>query len=235
MDTNIVMMALTAILFGLVMGIILGSVGVRRDKRRGGHAYSNETKVAVESVLDGDFRKKIQDVSRLKIEKEIDRDTEKLGEQLDGVSKNIDEYLKTAVEKQMSTAIGVLQKDIATLHDRIALEIKKTSSESDERSKVIIDEITKHVKDSQQSADLSLQKSAASVEEETKQLIAHTKAQLDAHKIRMTEAFTENMSAVVSHYVRQALGNTLTIDSQMDAILANLNENKAAIVKDITR
>lgn len=234
MDTNVIMIAVTATIFGLVIGAVLGGI-VGRDKRRGGHAYGNETKVALEGVLDGDFRKKIQDVSRLKIEKEIDRDTEKLGEQLDGVSKNIDDYLKTAVEKQMSTGIGVLQKDIAALHDRIALEIKKTSSESDERSKAMIDEITKHMKDSQQSADLSLQKSVESVEEETKQLIVRTKAELDAHKIRITEALTENMATVVSYYVKQTLGSTLTIDSQMDAILANLNENKAAIVKDIAR
>jgi translation initiation factor 6 (eIF-6) len=43
------------------------------------------------------------------------------------------------------------------------------------------------------------------------------------------------MADVVNHYVLAAIGNQISLDDQLEYILGELEENKKAIIEDITR
>ncbi len=53
-------------------------------------------------------------------------------------------------------------------------------------------------------------------------------------KARMTKHFEENMADIVNHYVLAAVGDQIDLNNQLEFILSNLEENKEAIIKDIS-
>jgi hypothetical protein len=42
------------------------------------------------------------------------------------------------------------------------------------------------------------------------------------------------MADIVNHYVLQAIGDQIDLNDQLDFILGNLEENKQALIQDIT-
>jgi vacuolar-type H+-ATPase subunit H len=122
-------------------------------------------------------------------------------------------------------------------------DMRLTTSEINEFMK---QEITKTLKDAfgkyessisdaKDQALESMQKTQSAVEEQRELMTQQLAKEIDAEKQRILGSFHENMADVVNHYVLAAIGNQISLDDQLEYILSELEQNKTAIVEDITR
>jgi hypothetical protein len=90
------------------------------------------------------------------------------------------------------------------------------------------------ITDAKQLAIDSINKTQEAIEEQRKSMSEQLAKELAAEKVRLTRRFEENMADVVNHYVLSSIGDQIDLNDQLEYILANLEENKDAIIKDIT-
>lgn len=90
------------------------------------------------------------------------------------------------------------------------------------------------ITDAKQLAIESINKTQETLEQQRKAMSEQLAAELQSEKLRLTKRFEENMADIVNHYVLAAIGDQIDLNDQLEYILANLQENKAAIVKDIS-
>ena len=89
------------------------------------------------------------------------------------------------------------------------------------------------IMDAKQMAIDSIQKTNQAIDEERGALLQQIGQQLAQEKARQMNAFEENMTDVVNHYLMAAIGNQIDLSDQLEYILTNLETNKRAIVEDI--
>ena len=58
-------------------------------------------------------------------------------------------------------------------------------------------------------------------------------AQSDAQKTRLLARFETEMAGIVNHYIIRAIGNQIDLSDQLEFILTELENNKAAILEDV--
>ncbi len=80
----------------------------------------------------------------------------------------------------------------------------------------------------------SIQKTQKTIEEQREALTKQIEVQLSAEKSRQLARFEKHMADIVNHYVLQAIGDQIDLNDQLDFILGNLEENKQALIQDIT-
>lgn len=90
------------------------------------------------------------------------------------------------------------------------------------------------ITDAKQLAIDSINKTQVAIEEQRKAMSAQIAKELDDEKARLTKRFEENMADIINHYVLSAIGDQIDLNDQLEYILADLQENKEAIIKDIT-
>ena len=59
--------------------------------------------------------------------------------------------------------------------------------------------------------------------------------EVQAEKQRVMERFNNQMADVVNHYVLVAIGDQISLDDQLEYILAEMERNKTAIIEDINQ
>ena len=122
-------------------------------------------------------------------------------------------------------------------------DMRLTTSEINEFMK---QEITKTLKDAfekyessiSDAKDLaleSIQKTQSAVEEQRKLMGEQLQKEVTAEKTRILTRFSNNMADVVNHYVLAAVGDQISLDDQLEYILAELEQNKQAIIEDINQ
>lgn len=90
------------------------------------------------------------------------------------------------------------------------------------------------ITDAKELAVQSITKTQEAIEQQ-RQMIGQQMAQeMAAEKVRMIKRFEENMADIVNHYVLAAIGNQIDLNDQLEYILSELNQNKQAIIEDIT-
>lgn len=120
-------------------------------------------------------------------------------------------------------------------------DLRLTTSQLNEYMK---DEITRKLKeefakyeesimDAKQLAIDSIQKTNTAIDEQRQMLSEQLTTQLQAEKTRLIDNFEKNMADVVNHYVLAAIGNQIDLSDQLEYILTELEENKAAMLEDI--
>jgi DNA-nicking Smr family endonuclease len=100
------------------------------------------------------------------------------------------------------------------------------------------DEFAKYeesITDAKQLAIDSIAKTQSIIEQQRQILQQEIEQQAAVEKARMMEQFNKNMSEIVNHYVIAAIGKQLDLSDQLEYILADLEENKKAIMEDIRR
>jgi hypothetical protein len=90
------------------------------------------------------------------------------------------------------------------------------------------------INDAKQLAIDSIQKTQKTIEEQREALTKQIEVQLSAEKSRQLARFEKHMADIVNHYVLQAIGDQIDLNDQLDFILGNLEENKQALIQDIT-
>ncbi len=135
-------------------------------------------------------------------------------------------------EKIIGENAMFLQQDLrettSQLNDYMRSEITRT----------LQDEFKKYeqsITDAKQLALESIEKTRAVVEQQREVLLQQLAHQAEGEKTRIVARFEEEMARIVNHYVLRAIGNQIDLTDQLDYILAELENNKSAIIEDIKR
>lgn len=120
-------------------------------------------------------------------------------------------------------------------------DLRLTTSQLNEYMKTEItqklqEEFSKYeqsIMDAKQMAVESIQKTNVAIDEQRELLGSQLQKEIAAEKKQMVERFEQNMTDIVNHYVLAAIGDQIDLNDQLDYILADLEENKAALLEDI--
>jgi len=99
------------------------------------------------------------------------------------------------------------------------------------------EEFTKYeqsIADAKQMAVDSIQKTNEAVDEQRKMLSVQIQKEFTEEKTRLVHQFEVNMADIVNHYLLSAIGDQIDLSDQLEYILADLENNKQALLKDIT-
>jgi len=91
----------------------------------------------------------------------------------------------------------------------------------------------KAMKEAQELAIASLQKSANAVEEQRKLMIQTLEKDRADREALLIKTYEENMSKIVEHYILEALGDQFDLKAQLPFIITQMEANKAKIVEDM--
>ncbi len=133
-------------------------------------------------------------------------------------------------EKIIGENAMFLQQDLrlttSQINDYMKTEITKTLTEA-------FTKYEESINDAKQLALESIEKTQATVEQQRELMGQQLEHQMGAEKQRLTEQFSTNMAAIVNHYVLSAIGNQISLEDQLEFIMAELERNKQAIIDDI--
>jgi hypothetical protein len=135
-------------------------------------------------------------------------------------------------EKILGENAMFLQQDLrqttTQLNDYMRAEITRTLQEEFKKYE-------QSITDAKQIALDSIEKTVATIEQQRQFLEQQMKSETDAQKEHLVARFEKEMARIVNHYVLQAIGNQIDVSEQMDFILAEMQNNKQAIIEDIKR
>lgn len=89
--------------------------------------------------------------------------------------------------------------------------------------------------DAKQLALDSIEKTVTTIEQQRQLLETQMQTQAEAERNQIIARFEEQLGGIVNHYVMQAIGNQIDLSDQLEFIIAELENNKAAILEDIKR
>jgi len=107
----------------------------------------------------------------------------------------------------------------------------------DEIKQVLQGEFAKYEESITGAKDLaiaSMEKTQAAIEEQRSALEKQLLEQVAAEKERIMTRFERDMAEVINHYVLTAIGDEIDISDQLEYIVSYLNQNKQAIVEDLS-
>jgi hypothetical protein len=134
-------------------------------------------------------------------------------------------------EKIIGENAMFLQQDLrlttSQLNDYMKQEITRKLKEE-------FDKYEQSIMDAKQMAIDSIQKTNQAIDEERAALIEQIHKELAAERAHQVKRFEENMADVINHYLMAAIGDQIDLSDQLEYILANFEENKKAIIEDIT-
>lgn len=134
------------------------------------------------------------------------------------------------LEKAVSENAAFIQKDVR----RTAAELNGYMHQELQRS--LDEEFSEYQRAAAQINQLvgeSLKKVRSTIDEQHRQLNQQMLAELAAEKQRLIEQFQANMAEIASFYIKTAIADSLSVDDQLDYILAQLENNKQAIAEDL--
>jgi hypothetical protein len=122
-------------------------------------------------------------------------------------------------------------------------DLRLTTSELNEYMKTEItrklkEEFNKYeqsIADAKQLAIESIQKTNAAIDEQRSLLGEQVQKEIVAEKQQLVQRFEQNMTDIINHYVLAAIGNQIDLNDQLEFILADIEQNKQAIIDDITK
>lgn len=133
-------------------------------------------------------------------------------------------------EKIIGENAMFLQQDLrlttSQVNDYMKQEITKTLQEA-------FSKYQESINDAEQLALESIQKTQATVEKQREIMGQQLEKELESERARLTERFSSHMADIVNHYVLAAIGNQISLEDQLEFILAELERNKQAILEDI--
>ncbi len=134
-------------------------------------------------------------------------------------------------EKIIGENAMFLQQDLrlttSQLNEYMKTEITKKLTEE-------FDKYEQSIMDAKQLAIESIQKTNTAIDEQRQLLGQEVQKEIVAEKQHLLERFEENMTDIINHYVLAAVGNQIDLNDQLEFILADLQTNREAIIKDLS-
>lgn len=90
------------------------------------------------------------------------------------------------------------------------------------------------IMDAKQLAIDSISKTQAAIEEQRKILGQQLDDQVASEKKQIIERFEANMAEIINHYIMNAIGDQIDLTDQIEYILGQLEQNKQAILEDLS-
>jgi hypothetical protein len=90
------------------------------------------------------------------------------------------------------------------------------------------------ITDAKQLAIDSITKTQQAIEQQRQAMSQQLAHELADEKARLIKHFEDHTADIVNHYVIMAVGDQIDLNDQLEYILASLEENKQAIIKDIS-
>lgn len=135
-------------------------------------------------------------------------------------------------EKIIGENAMFLQQDLrattAQLNDYMRAEITRTLQ-------VEFKKYEQSITDAKQLALDSIEKTVTTIDQQRQLLESQMQTQTEAQRQQIIAHFEDQMAQIVNHYVTAAIGNQIDLADQLEFILAELENNKAAIIEDIKR
>lgn len=135
-------------------------------------------------------------------------------------------------EKIIGENAMFLQQDLrlttSQLNEYMKTEITRKLKEE-------FDKYEQSIADAKQLAIESIQKTNAAVDEQRAMLGEQIQKEIVVQKQQIVQRFEQNMTDIINHYVLAAIGNQIDLNDQLEFILADIEQNKEAIINDITQ
>ncbi len=80
----------------------------------------------------------------------------------------------------------------------------------------------------------TITRTQSAMEQQHKQMSEQLAQEFADEKDRLIKHFEQNMANIINHYVMGAIGEQIDLNDQLEFILASLQENKDAIIRDIS-
>lgn len=121
-------------------------------------------------------------------------------------------------------------------------DLRLTTSQLNEYMKSEItqklqEEFTKYeqsITDAKTLALESINKTQEAIEQQRQIMGAQLMKEIETEKQRLVKRFEDNIADIVNHYVLLAIGDQIDLNDQLEFILADLDANKEALIKDLT-
>ncbi len=134
-------------------------------------------------------------------------------------------------EKIIGENAMFLQQDLrlttSQLNDYMKQEITRKLKEE-------FDKYEQSIMDAKQLAIDSIQKTNQAIDEERAALIEQIHKELSSDRANRVKMFEANMADIINHYLMAAIGDQIDLSDQLEYILANFEQNKQAIIEDIS-
>lgn len=134
-------------------------------------------------------------------------------------------------EKIIGENAMFLQQDLrlttSQLNEYMKEEITKSLKEAFERYE-------ESIGDAKQLAIDSIAKTQEAVEQQRQAMGQQLQAEVDKEKKLIIARFEENLGQIINHYLLAAIGDQIDLNDQLQYIIANMESNKEAIIRDIT-
>jgi hypothetical protein len=92
----------------------------------------------------------------------------------------------------------------------------------------------KSITDAKDLAIESITKTQQAIEQQRKTMGEELHTQIENEKAATMRRFEDNLADIVNHYVLAAVGDQIDLNDQLEYILAEMETNKEAIIRDIT-
>ena len=174
--------------------------------------------------------------------------------QLDEVIVQINTELKESVTKQLEGQFADYSKSAKEAQDKALDSLTQSASGLEQQHKDLASIIQKSianqtlmleslfqenmakiaaVKEANDAALQSLNRSISELEEQNKHLSEALETKIAKQEESMIQAFESNMAQVVEHYLLGALGDAYDLKTQLPSIIKQMEENKDAIAEDM--
>lgn len=133
-------------------------------------------------------------------------------------------------EKIISENAMFLQQDLRLTTSQINEYMKQEITKTLQEAFVKYEE---SISDAKQEALNSIHKTKDALENQRLQLGDELEREIADQKQRRLGRFDDNMAEIINYYVLEAIGSQISLDDQLEYILAELERNKQAIIEDI--
>lgn len=134
-------------------------------------------------------------------------------------------------EKIIGENAMFLQQDLrlttSQLNEYMKTEVTKSLQEAFKKYEESID-------DAKQIAIDSITKTQEAVEQQREAMSSQLQVEVNKEKALIIARFEENLGKIINHYLLAAIGDQIDLNDQLSYIIANIESNKEAIIRDIT-
>jgi hypothetical protein len=133
-------------------------------------------------------------------------------------------------EKIIGENAVYLQQDLRLTTGQISDYMK---NEISTKLKTEFEKYEQSITDAKTMAMDAIKKTNDAIEEQRGLVAQEVQKQIAAEKEQMIAKFEKNMADIINHYVVESIGNQIDLNSQLEFILGELENNKKAIIEDI--
>lgn len=155
-------------------------------------------------------------------EKAIDENAEYIKHDIEKARTSMVSYVKDEFDKALASDMRTLHASVDHIQSETAASISGIQEHLGRDQVTLLKQIQER-----QIAVLD------SLEEQHKSLAGRIDTVVNDEKARRIEQFEDQMTQIVRSYINEALVNQVDIETQMDAILDALEQNKTAMVEDM--